>query len=151
MGLFKGFKEFILRGNLVDLAVGFVIGAAFTTVVQGFVKDLITPLIGIFGGFNFPGWSFTINKSVFLIGDFVNSVISFLIVAFVIFFFVVRPVAFLLAEAKKHEKKTAVITQECPFCFNTIPLKAKRCGFCTSEIVAVGVVAGMISETEKKQ
>ncbi len=154
MGLFKGFKEFILRGNLVDLAVGFVIGAAFTSVVQGFVKDLITPLIGIFGGFSFPGFSFTINKSVFLIGDFINSLISFLIVSFVVFFFVVRPVAFLLAEAKKHEKKTDPTNRECPFCFNNIPLKATRCGFCTSEIVTLaevaGVAAGVATQAQKK-
>lgn len=154
MRLFKGFKDFVLRGNLVDLAVAVVIGAAFSTVIQSFVKDLITPLIGIFGGFSFPGWSFTLNKSVFQVGDFINSFISFLIVAFVIFFFVVRPVAFFLDEVKKHEKKKETATRECPFCYNTIPLKATRCGFCTSEIITLEAVAATVAATsaaEKKQ
>jgi large conductance mechanosensitive channel len=148
--VFKGFKNFVLRGNLVDLAVAVVIGAAFSTVIQAFVKDLITPLIGIFGGFSFPNWSFTLNKSVFQVGDFINSFISFLIVAFVVFFFVVRPVAFLLDEVKKHEKKQAAITRECPYCFNAIPIKATRCGFCTSEVVAAAAAATAVVEAEKQ-
>ena len=151
MRLFKGFKDFVLRGNLVDLAVAVVIGAAFSTVIQSFVKDLITPLIGIFGGFSFPSWSFTLNKSVFQVGDFINSFISFLIVAFVVFFFVVRPVAFALDEIKKHEKKQAVTnTRECPYCFSAIPVKATRCGFCTSEVMAAAAAAAIVAETEKK-
>src|SRR5579883_3573397 len=79
MRLFKGFKDLVLRGNLVDLAVAVVIGAAFSTVIQAFVKDLITPLIGIFVGFSFPSWSFTVNKSIFQVGDFINAFISFMI------------------------------------------------------------------------
>ncbi len=150
MRLFKGFKDLVLRGNLVDLAVAVVIGAAFSTVIQAFVKDLITPLIGIFGGFSFPSWSFTVNKSIFQVGDFINAFISFMIVAFVVFFFVVRPVAFLLDEIKKHEKKQATTTRECPYCFNAVPVKATRCGFCTSEIMAAAAVATVVTEAEKK-
>src|SRR5579884_4127471 len=82
------FEKFILRGNVVDLAVGIVIGAAFNNVVQEFVKDLITPFIGIFGGFNFPNWTYTVNHSQFAIGAFLNSIVAFLIIALVIYFFV---------------------------------------------------------------
>lgn len=146
---FFGFKEFILRGNLVDLAVGFVVGAAFASLVQAFVKDLITPLIGIFGGFSFPAWSFTLNKSIFQVGDFINQLISFLIMALVLFFFVVRPMAAILAEIKKHEKQADPSTRECPYCFNSIPVKATRCGFCTSEVVAFVSASSPARGTEK--
>ena len=139
MGVFKGFKDFILRGNLVELAVAFVIGAAFSGLVQSLVKDLITPLIGIPGKFSFPSWSFTINGSIFLIGDFLNALISFVLLALVIFLFVVRPMAALLDEIKKRQKQAEPDTRDCPFCLNKIPVKARRCGFCTSEVV--GVVA----------
>src|SRR5579884_209882 len=97
------FEKFILRGNVVDLAVGIVIGAAFNNVVQEFVKDLITPFIGIFGGFNFPDWSPAIGKSHFAIGAFLNAVIAFLIIALVIYFFVVRPVNALTDRFKPHQ------------------------------------------------
>jgi large conductance mechanosensitive channel len=110
MRLFKGFKDFLLRGNLVDLAVAFVIGAAFSGLVQALVKDVITPLISIPGKFSFPSWYFTINGSVFQIGDFLNTLISFLIMALVIFLFVVRPVAAILerfAEVLSYEAGTA--------------------------------------------
>ncbi len=130
----KGFKDFILRGNLVDLAVAFVIGAAFSGLVQAFVKDLITPLIAIPGKFSFPGWTFSINHSDFHIGDFLNTLISFVIMALVIFFFVVRPMTVILEGIKKHEKKPDPDTRECPFCLNEIPIKATRCGFCTSDV-----------------
>jgi large conductance mechanosensitive channel len=148
--LFKGFKEFILRGNLVDLAVGFVVGAAFATLVKAFVADLITPLIGIFGKFSFPDWTFKINNSPFLIGDFINNLLSFLIISLVVFFFVVRPMAAILDEMKKHEKKAAPATRECPFCCNTIPIKATRCGFCTAEVAAVTAAAAAGAEVEKQ-
>lgn len=147
--LLKGFKDFLLRGNLVDLAVAFVIGAAFAGLVQAFVKDLITPLISIPGKFSFPNWSVHINGSIFQIGDFINNLISFVIMALVIFLFVVRPVTALLDEIKKHEKKVEPDTHECPFCFNKIPLKATRCGFCTSEVVAVAA-ATTTAEKEGK-
>ena len=149
MGLFKGFKDFILRGNLVELAVAFVIGAAFSGLVQSFVKDLITPLIGIPGQFSFPGWSFTIHGSVFLIGDFFNALISFILLALVVFLFVVRPMAAILAEIKKHEKQAEPDTRECPFCLNQIPVKARRCGFCTSEVM--GVVAAETAAATQRE
>jgi large conductance mechanosensitive channel len=134
----KGFRDFILRGNLVDLAVAFVIGAAFAGLVTAFVKDLITPLIAIPGSFKFPDWTFTIHGSPFYIGDFLNTLISFVIMALVLFFFVVRPMTALLERIKKHEKQAEPDTRECPFCFNQISIKATRCGFCTSEVPPVG-------------
>ncbi len=149
MSLFKGFKAFILRGNLVELAVAFVIGAAFSNVVQAFVKDLITPLIGIFGGFSFPAWSFRINGSVFQIGDFLNSLISFVLMALVIFFFVVRPMALLLEQIKKHEKHVDPDTRLCPFCRNEIARDATRCGFCTSD-VAIASATPVGTETARQ-
>ena len=133
-GLVKEFREFILRGNVVDLAVGIVIGAAFGGVVNSFVKDLITPLIGIFGGFNFPNLSFAINRSTFLIGEFINTVISFVILALVIFFFVVKPVNALMARYKPKEAEAPPATRDCPYCLNSVPLKATRCGHCTSAL-----------------
>jgi len=148
--LLKGFKDFILRGNLVDLAVAFVIGAAFAGLVQAFVKDLITPLISIPGSFSFPAWTITINHSDFHIGDFINSLISFVILALVIFLFVVRPMTAVLDEIKRHEKKVEPDTHECPFCFNQIPLKATRCGFCTSQVIPVGVASTAAAETEPR-
>ncbi|HEY7349368.1 MAG TPA: large conductance mechanosensitive channel protein MscL [Ktedonobacterales bacterium] len=149
MGLFKGFKDFILRGNLVDLAVGFVVGAAFAGLVQAFVTDLITPLISIPGKFSFPEWVFTIRGSVFHIGHFINTLVSFLIISAVVFLFVVRPVAAILDEVRKHEKQAEPGTRECPFCLNQISLKATRCGFCTSEVPAVPAPTAA-PENEKK-
>ncbi|HEU5367656.1 MAG TPA: large conductance mechanosensitive channel protein MscL [Ktedonobacterales bacterium] len=146
--LLKGFKDFLLRGNLVDLAVAFVVGAAFASLVQSFVKDLITPLVSIPGKFSFPDWTITIRDSVFHIGDFFNALISFVIIALVIFLFVVRPMTAILDEIKKHEKQTTPTTRECPYCFNSIPVKATRCGFCTSEVVAVAVTT-TAAEKEK--
>ncbi len=103
MGALKDFRDFILRGNVVDLAVGIIIGAAFGAVVGAVVKDLITPLIGIFGGFDFSSWYFTVNKSKFLIGDFINVLLTFIIMAAVVFFLVVRPVNALMERFKKPE------------------------------------------------
>jgi large conductance mechanosensitive channel len=148
MFLFKGFKNFILRGNLVDLAVAFVIGAAFSGLVQAFVSDLITPLISIPGKFSFPDWAFTIHGSIFHIGHFINTLVSFLIMAVVVFLFVVRPMAAILDEIKRHEKQTTPTTRECPYCCNSIPIKATRCGFCTSEVVAL-MSAPMAFEKEQ--
>jgi large conductance mechanosensitive channel len=150
MRLFQGFKAFILRGNLVDLAVAFVIGAAFSSVVQALVKDLITPLLGIFGGFSFPAWSFRVNGSVFQLGEFLNSLISFVLIAMVVFLFVVRPVALLLEQMKKHEKQLDPDTRPCPFCRNEISIQATRCGFCTSDVaVALATLVG--TETERQE
>jgi large conductance mechanosensitive channel len=134
--MLQGFKQFILKGNAVDLAVGVVIGGAFGSIVTALVKDIITPLIGAFGGTpDFSAMSFAINGSKFLIGDFINSLISFLIIATVIYFFVVLPMNKLLAITKK-EKSTDPMTKKCPECLSIIPLEAKRCAFCTSVLVA---------------
>jgi large conductance mechanosensitive channel len=148
----KGFRDFILRGNVVDLAVGIIIGAAFGAIVAALVKDLITPLIGIFGGFSFPDWSFAVNGSKFAIGDFINAVISFLIIAAVVYFFVVLPLNKLLERVKKAPPPTEATTRECPHCYNTVSLKATRCGFCTSKLETVETLAAVatVAETEKK-
>ncbi len=131
------FKAFILRGNVVDLAIAVVIGAAFSGIVTALVKDLITPLIAAIGGQpNFSAISFTINNSHFLIGDFINSVVSFLIIASVIFFLVIKPLNLLMAR-RKHALPPDPTTRECPYCLSEIPLKATRCAFCTSEIPTI--------------
>lgn len=130
------FQKFILRGNVLDLAIGIVIGAAFGTVVAALVKDLITPIIAAFGGTpDFSAVHFTINKSVFLIGDFINAVVSFLIIAAVLFFFVVKPVNALM-DRRKTEKPVELTTRDCPYCLSSIPIKATRCAFCTAEVPA---------------
>jgi large conductance mechanosensitive channel len=132
----KGFRDFILRGNLVDLAVAVVIGTAFGALVTALVKDLITPLIAAIGGKpNFSNLSFTINKSHFLYGDFLNAVITFVILAAVIYFVVVKPVAALLERLVP--KKEIAPTRSCPECLSDIPNAARRCSFCSSEVVPV--------------
>jgi large conductance mechanosensitive channel len=133
-GTLGDFGKFILRGNVVDLAIGIVIGAAFNGVVQEFVKDLITPLIGIFGGFNFPAWTLTYNKSAFAIGAFLNAVISFLIIAAVIYFFVVKPMNAFRDRFVPTKEPEKPVTRECPFCLSTVPLKATRCAYCTAQL-----------------
>jgi large conductance mechanosensitive channel len=131
------FKAFILRGNVVDLAVGIIIGAAFGAVVAAFVKDLITPLIAAIGGKpDFAALGFTINHSRFLLGDFINTVVSFLIIAAVVFFFVVRPVNALM-NRRKTETPVEATTRECPYCLSSIPMAATRCAFCTQEVPVV--------------
>ena len=132
----NGFQKFILRGNVIDLAVGIVIGAAFNSVVQEFVKDLITPLIGVFGGFDFPTWVMTFHGSKFAIGAFLNAIISFLIIAFVVYFFVVRPMNALRdrVDHLKPKKEETPTTRQCPFCLSTVPLKASRCAYCTAQL-----------------
>jgi large conductance mechanosensitive channel len=130
----RGFRDFILRGNVVDLAVAVVIGAAFTAVVTAFVKDLLTPLIAAMGGQpDFGTLYFTINGSRFAYGDFINAVISFLIVAGVVYFLVVLPVNRLMALRKSTEPE-GPRTRECPFCLSKVPVRASRCAFCTSEL-----------------
>ncbi len=130
----SGFKKFLLRGNVVDLAIAVVIGAAFGAVVQALVKDLITPLIGAFGGVpDFSAWFFTVNSSKFLIGDFINALIYFVIIAAVVYYFVVLPVSRLMARYSPEPPPPAP-TRECPYCLSKIPVKAARCAFCTSDI-----------------
>src|SRR3954447_4137002 len=131
------FKAFILRGNVVDLAVGIIIGAAFGAVVAAFVKDLVTPLIAALGGKpDFSTLGFTVNHSRFLVGDFINAAISFLIIAVVVFFFVVRPVNALM-ERRKTETPVEAKTRDCPYCLSSIPMAASRCAFCTQEVAPV--------------
>jgi large conductance mechanosensitive channel len=128
----QGFKKFILRGNVVDLAIAVVIGVAFGTVVQALVKDLITPLIGAFGGVpDFSALFFTVNGSKFLIGDFINAVLAFVLLAVVVYYFVVVPVSRLM---DRYSPAPPSSTRECPFCLSKIPQKARRCAFCTSDV-----------------
>ena len=126
----KGFKAFLLRGNVVDLAVGVVIGIAFGAVITAFVKDLVTPLIAAIGGQpDFSQMSFTINHSKFLYGDFINAILAFLIVAAVIYFLVVMPYTAMVSRARK-EPPPDPTTKKCTECLSEIPIGAKRCAFC---------------------
>jgi large conductance mechanosensitive channel len=132
----KGFRAFLLRGNVVDLAIGVVIGVAFGAVITALVKDLITPLIAAIGGQpNFGNLYFTVNNSKFLYGDFINAIISFLIIAAVIFFLIVRPLNHLMARMKP-ERPVEVTTRTCPYCLSSIPLAATTCAFCTKDVQA---------------
>jgi large conductance mechanosensitive channel len=130
----KDFRDFILRGNVVDLAVAVVIGAAFGAVVTAFVSDFVTPLIAAIGGQpDFSALDFTINGSTFRYGHFINQLLSFLIIAAVVFFFVVVPVNQLMAR-RKTEPEVDDTVRECPQCLSSIPSAARRCAFCTSEV-----------------
>lgn len=134
--LMNEFKAFILRGNVIDLAVAVVIGAAFGAIVTSLVKDLITPLIAAIGGQrDFSALTFTINNSRFLYGDFINSIVSFFIIATVIFFLVVKPINFLMKH-RKQQVEADPTTRECPYCISVIPIAATRCAFCTQEVPA---------------
>lgn len=133
--MLKEFREFIMRGNLVDLAVAVVIGLAFSAVVTALVADLITPLIAAIGGKpDFSGLTFTINHSRFLYGAFVNALVSFVVIAGAVFFFVVKPMNVLAARRARPEAAT---TRACPRCVSEIPLAATRCPNCTSELEPV--------------
>jgi large conductance mechanosensitive channel len=128
----KGFRQFLLRGNVIDLAVAFVIGAAFVTVIQAFVKDILTPLIAAIAGKpDFSQLTFTIHNSKFLYGDFINALISFLIVAAVIYYFVVLPVNTLISRSRR-QPPVDPTTKKCPECLSEIPIDARRCAYCTS-------------------
>ena len=130
--LLLDFKKFLLRGNVVDLAVAVVIGTAFTAVVKALVTDIITPIVAaIFGQPNFATLTFTINGSQFAYGDFLNNLITFATVAAAVFFLVVAPITALMARRAKEDPDT----KECPECTSAIPLKAKRCPLCTSQLV----------------
>jgi large conductance mechanosensitive channel len=134
--MLKDFKAFILRGNVIDLAVGVAIGAAFTAVVAAFTQDILTPFLAIPGGKpSFASHSFTINGSRFLYGDFIDAVLSFVIVAAVLFFFVVKPVNTLMAR-RKTEPEVEATTRKCPECLSSIPVAAHRCAFCTAVVSA---------------
>jgi large conductance mechanosensitive channel len=128
-----GFKKFLLRGNVVDLAIGIVIGAAFTGVVQAFVKDIINPLIGLFGGTgDLSSWVVTVAGAQLLVGDFLSAVLSFILVALVVYFLVVVPVGHLMDRYRS--EPTPAPTKECPECLSKIPEQARRCAHCTAQI-----------------
>jgi len=133
--MFKGFKQFILRGNVLDLAVAVVIGAAFGDVVKAVVADLLTPLIAAIGGKpDFSAIQFKVNGSAFLLGDCVNKVISFLMVAAAVYVFVVAPVNALQARRHRGEAPPDPTTKKCPECLTEIPIAAKRCSACTQPV-----------------
>ncbi|HET6874063.1 MAG TPA: large conductance mechanosensitive channel protein MscL [Acidimicrobiales bacterium] len=138
--MIKEFRAFLLRGNVVDLAVGIVIGAAFGAVVTALVKDLITPLISIPGTANFSDLHFTVRHSRFLYGDFLNTLIAFVVIAAAVFFFVVLPINRLMSW-RKTETETESPTRQCPHCLSSIPQAATRCAFCTSEVPPVSQTA----------
>ena len=134
----KDFREFLLRGNLVDMAVGIVIGLAFAAVISALVADLVTPLIAAIGGQpDFSAIKFTVHNSQFLIGDFLNAVIAFVILAAVIFFLVVKPMNALIERSQRSKATPAPTTRKCPYCLSEIPNAATRCAFCTQEVAAV--------------
>ena len=131
----KGFKQFIMRGNVLDLAVAVVMGAAFGAVVTALVKDLLTPLIAaIVGKPDFSAITFEVNGSKFLIGDFINALISFILIAAAVYFFVILPMNALLARMRRGEAPPDPTSKECPECLSSIPIAAKRCAFCTSVV-----------------
>ena len=132
--MLQGFRDFILRGNVVDLAVAVVLGAAFGALVTAFVEDLVTPLIAaIIGEPDFGDLTFTINGSKFRYGDFINALIAFVSIAAVIYFFVVQPLNTLM-ERLKPGKPVDTPTRACPECQSDIPQTARRCAFCTAEV-----------------
>ena len=133
----KGFRSFLLRGNVVDLAVGIVVGTAFTAIVSGFVSDFLNPIIGLVVGKkgDFNNETFSIHKTTFAYGDFINKTISFVLIAAVVYFLVVLPVNTLHARfAPKQEP--LVTTKDCPECLSAVPIAATRCAFCTVELVS---------------
>jgi large conductance mechanosensitive channel len=132
----KDFRQFLLRGNAVDLAVAFVLGVAFAAVIGALVKDLLTPLIAaIVGKPDFSALSFTIHKSHFLYGAFVNAVVAFVLIAAAVFYFVVKPVNALMAR-RRTEPPVDEATRPCPECLSEVPVAARRCAFCTSPLPA---------------
>lgn len=132
--MFKGFRQFILRGNVVDMAVGVVIGAAFGAIVTAFVKDLLTPLIAAIAGKpDFSAYVFEVRGSKFLYGDFLNALISFLLIAAAVYYFVVLPVNALMARFRK-EPAAPPAKKTCPECQSEIPAAARKCAFCTSAV-----------------
>ena len=131
----KGFKQFILRGNVLDLAVAVVMGAAFAAVVAALVKDLITPLIAaIVGSPDFSAIAVTVNGSKLLVGDFLNAVIAFLMMAVAVYFFIIVPVNALNARLNRGEAPPDPTTKKCPECLSEVAIAARRCAFCTSSL-----------------
>ena len=140
----SGFKKFLLRGNLVDLAVAVVVGAAFSAVVSALVRDLITPLITAIGGKpQFSSLYFTVHNSKFSYGDFVNAAVAFLIVAAVVYFLVLSPVTRLITFSQRNKDATE---RQCPECLSSVPVAARRCRYCTSSLVAADAAASGASD-----
>ncbi len=139
MKLMQEFKAFILRGNVIDLAVGIVIGAAFAALVTAFVEDILTPLISIPGKVNFANLSFTIGGGTFKYGAFLNAVVAFVLIAAAIFFFVVKPINSLMARRRSGEAPADPTERDCPYCLSAIPIKATRCKYCTADVSAAAV------------
>jgi large conductance mechanosensitive channel len=137
--MFKGFKQFMLRGNVLDLAVAVVMGGAFGAVVTALVKDLLTPLIASVAKMpDFSAMAFQVNGSKFLIGDFINSLISFLLIAVAVYFFVIMPVNALMARLNRGEAPPDPTTKKCPECLSDVAIAAKRCAYCTSALAVAG-------------
>jgi large conductance mechanosensitive channel len=135
--MFRGFRDFVLRGNVIDLAVGVVIGAAFGAVVTSFTANVLTPLIaGIVGKPDFSYIGFTLNGSRIMLGAFLNALISFLLVAAAIYYFVVLPVNAFMARMKRAEAPVPPGTKKCPECLSEVPIDARRCAYCTTPIGA---------------
>jgi large conductance mechanosensitive channel len=134
--MLDGFKKFILRGNVVDMAVGVVIGAAFGGVVTELTKAFLTPFIALLVGKpDYSNLKFTVRTTTFPVGDFVNAVISFVLIAAAVYFFVVVPVNWMIARMHKPEAAAAPTTKKCPECLSEIPIEAKRCSHCTQPVM----------------
>ena len=133
--MLKGFRQFLLRGNVVDLAVAVVMGGAFGAVVSALVKDLLTPLIAaLIGKPDFSAIAFNLNASKFLVGDFANSVVSFILVGAAVYFFVVVPMNALTARMRRGDAPPDATTKKCPECLTEVPIAARRCAACTSSL-----------------
>ena len=134
--MLSGFKKFILRGNVVDMAVGVVIGAAFGGVVTALTKDLLTPFIAaVVGKPDFSYLGFTVRGTPFPVGDFINTVVSFLLIAAAVYFFVVTPINALVARMRKAPAPADPTTKKCPECLSEIPIDARRCMHCTQQVM----------------
>jgi large conductance mechanosensitive channel len=135
--MLSGFKQFILRGNVVDLAVGVVIGAAFGSVVTAFTKDLLTPIIAaLVGKPDFSAISLPVGSTVFPVGDFINALVAFLLIAVAVYFFVVTPINALVARMRKAPAPADPTTKKCPECLSEIPIDARRCSHCTQPVLS---------------
>ncbi len=133
--MLKGFRDFILRGNVVDLAIAFIMGAAFNSVVTSLVKNVFTPLIAsVVNTPNFSAFAFKVHDHQIMIGNFLDDAISFLILSFVVYFFMVLPINTLLAKVKGPEPETLPVTKPCPECLSDIPIAAKRCAHCAQPV-----------------
>jgi large conductance mechanosensitive channel len=141
MNMKQDLKKFIMRGNILDLAVAFILGASFNSVVQSLVKNMLTPIISAIGGQpNFANYYFSINHSKFLYGDFVNSLISFIIIVLALFFLIVQPLNKLIAYSKKHKTPIESTDKKCPECLSVIAKAATRCAFCGIKLINDDVV-----------